>query len=153
MIVRLTKLSDERHRFEAWRDDGSHEAADLETRSLLLHDLVHYAVESRAGLARGFFGCLAAGVSLARLGDREAPLMDEEPDLAYAERLVGPMQSLFRGRMTRARYLELTHLDAAFVTDVLEHLRRLDGRWRATRYRDAMDLPWPAAGPPPLASP
>jgi hypothetical protein len=70
MRILLTKLNDASHRFEIVRADGSGERAELETRSTLLHDLVHYAVEAQAGLTSAFFGRLASGDALAELADR-----------------------------------------------------------------------------------
>jgi len=61
MLIRLTRLTNERHRLEFVRDDGTSEARELETRSALLHDLVHYAVETEAGLEASFYGQLAGG--------------------------------------------------------------------------------------------
>ena len=63
MIVRFTRLSPTHHRFEALRDDGSIESRELETRSLLNHDLVHFALESEGELKDGFYGTLARGGS------------------------------------------------------------------------------------------
>lgn len=40
-----------------------------ETRSYLVHDLLHYAVESEAGLSGGFWGNLARGKTLADMND------------------------------------------------------------------------------------
>ena len=54
MLIRLTRLTNERHRLEVVRDDGTREARELETRSALPHDLVHYAVETEAGLGASF---------------------------------------------------------------------------------------------------
>ncbi len=54
LTLRFTKLSDERHRFEYRRPDGTGEAIEMETRSLLRHDLLHFALEREAGL-RGSF--------------------------------------------------------------------------------------------------
>jgi hypothetical protein len=45
MLIQLTGLTPSHHRFQIQRDDGSSEAVELETRSLLIHDLTHYAVE------------------------------------------------------------------------------------------------------------
>jgi len=61
MLIRFTRLTNERHRLEFVRDDGTSEARELETRSALLHDLVHYAVETEAGLMASFYGQLAGG--------------------------------------------------------------------------------------------
>lgn len=48
MRISLTKLSDARHRFSYLRADGSGETLELETRSFLIHDLVHFALENAA---------------------------------------------------------------------------------------------------------
>ncbi|QDU68048.1 hypothetical protein [Engelhardtia mirabilis] len=145
MRIVFTKLTDQRHRLELRREGYPCEAVELETRSLLLHDLTHFAVEARAEITEGVYGRLAAGSSLAELAQAV-----EAPGLAMAEDLVGPMQSLFNGRGSRERYLELGRarypqvVDEAFVDDVLESLRRLVGRWRATPFGGSMELTWPA---------
>src|SRR5262245_32941665 len=61
MRIRLIKKTDDRHVLEAVRDDGSVASAEFETRSTLRHDLMHYAVEQRAGLRSSLFGTIAAG--------------------------------------------------------------------------------------------
>src|SRR3954454_19930968 len=48
MRIVFRKLSDERHTLEIVREDGRREEVDCETRSLLVHDLLHLAVESEA---------------------------------------------------------------------------------------------------------
>lgn len=147
MRIVLTRLTDRTHRFEIVRRDGSQERVELETRSLLLHDLVHYAVEAEAGIAAGFYGSLAAGVPMDALADRDHP--PEGEGLAMAESLVGPMQSLYHGRASRELYVERAGarypdvVDEAFVDGVLERLRRLVGRWKATPFGEAMELTWP----------
>jgi hypothetical protein len=154
MRILLTKLNDASHRFEIVRADGSGERAELETRSTLLHDLVHYAVEAQAGLTSAFFGRLASGDGLAELAGRGP--FPPQSELAMAEARVGPMQSLWNGRASRAGYLEgcgglyPAVVNEAFVDGALEHLRRLVGRWRATAYQATMELPWP---PPERAAP
>src|SRR5262245_27424857 len=65
MRILLRKISDSKHRLEIVRDDGSRESVELASRSFLLHDFLHYAVETRAGLKASFWGMLAAGKTLA----------------------------------------------------------------------------------------
>lgn len=159
MRIIFTKLTDERHRLAIERDDGSREEAELETRSFLLHDLVHHAVESVAGIEDGFWGLLARGTTLDALADRtmENPIskgfsaqaesaQGARQGIALAERLVGPMQSVWNGRLDRARYIEVANLDFvddAFVDRVHERLRALVGHWRATKVRESMIIHWP----------
>src|SRR5690349_8596018 len=99
MRITLVKLSDQRHRLEVCRDNGTTEGVELETRSLLLHDLVHYAVEQEAPIPDGFWGMVAGGAPLG------GQMMDGGPGAMLAEALTGPMQSLWNGRTTKETYL------------------------------------------------
>lgn len=153
MRISFTKLADDRHRLAIHRDDGSSDAVELETRSLLLHDLVHYAVEAEASIEDGFWGLLSQGWTLSAFSDRT--MKDPpSPGLALAERLVGPMQSLWQGRFEEALYLESAPpeasgiVDADFVARVRSRLRALTGHWRATPFGGVMEIAWPAARDP-----
>ena len=50
LTLRFTRLSPDLHRFEYRRADQTGEALELETRSFLFHDLLHYALENEAQL-------------------------------------------------------------------------------------------------------
>jgi hypothetical protein len=143
--ILLTKLTNERHRLAIERDDGTRESVDLETRSFLLHDLVHFAVEAEANIADGFWGLLAEGTTLDDLADRTMadPI---SPGIALAERLTGPMQSVWNERLDRALYVEQAKLDFVtidFVERVCKHLRALTGHWKATPFHETMAIFWP----------
>jgi hypothetical protein len=144
--ILLTKLSDDRHRLAIERDDASTESVELETRSFLLHDLVHYAVEAEAKIDDGFWGLLARGTTLAELSDRTmaTPI---SPGIALAEKLVGPMQSVWNDRLAPELYMEHARglVDDGFVDRVRERLRRLTGHWRSVPVRQVMELTWPPA--------
>jgi hypothetical protein len=154
MRISLRRLSDERHRLDIVREDGSRDGAELETRSLLLHDLVHYAVEAEAPLAEGFWGLLAGGTSLADLADRARP-GPLSADQVLAERLVGPLQSLMQGRLSEPRWRQATAtmtlpfaVDGSFPARVRARLRALTGAWQATPWGGRLVLVWPASEPP-----
>ncbi|WP_218109853.1 hypothetical protein [Oligoflexus tunisiensis] len=129
------------------REDGTSDHAELETRSFLLHDLIHYAVETELQIHDGFWGTLAAGAPLTPLkdGSMAPPLTD---GAMRAERIVSPLQSLWNGRISEEHYLSIMEgmpdVDAGFVKRVMNRLRSLWGHWRATPYRASMDLAWPA---------
>lgn len=115
---------------------------------MLVHDLVHYALEAELGMHDGFWGTVAAGRSFAEL--RAVPFGDS-PGLARAERLVGPLQAVFHGRLAPAevaRMVDGAGPSESEVQAVLERMRRLWGHWRATPFHDTLTLPWP---PPELA--
>lgn len=161
MRILLTKISDERHTLELVRADGARERVECETRSLLVHDLLHYAVESEAGLAFGFWGLLANGKTLADMNDRTgAALAEQAPRLMLVEKIVGALSSLARGASSRdlAEGLQRTMtaqgqesppwLDERFLDRVRERMRRLMGHWKATPFRETMGLDWP----PPISA-
>ena len=155
MRILLRKISDQRHALRLVRDGGACEEVEQETRSTLVHDLLHYAVEAEAGIATGFWGSLAAGVTLDEMNDRtQAALGARAGELGAIERVVGALSSAAKGRPAAevvaglrryAASLDTTMPDwltEPFVEAVQERLRRLLGRWRATAYGAAMELAW-----------
>jgi hypothetical protein len=155
LALRFTKLTAERHRFEYRRADGTGEAIEMETRSFLMHDLVHHAVESEAGLKGSFYGILARIGGYEELRVAGGAALGGE--IAITERIVGALQ----GALTRedlddeafiaavTEYLELVDERAprwctpAFVTAVRDRMRQLAGRWKATPFGEAMELVFP----------
>lgn len=156
--IRFHKLSDARHRLELRRADGTEERRELETRSLLRHDLMHYAVERAAGVASGFWGRLAGGASLTAVGELDLRSMTDGPaddqELAVIERLVGVLHDGGRGRPAAelVAALDQSAADAGtplptwvtedLVARALTTYATLIGRWRATGFGSAMELVW-----------
>jgi len=145
LTVRFTRLDPTRHRFEAVRADGSREVRELETRSYLIHDLVHFALESEARLVSGFYGALARGAAY----DAEAA----SAEAMQVENVVAPLQTAIRGEVDPAAFVARLRAGRASVGDaapewltealiarVLERLRQLSGRWRATPFGETMEL-------------
>jgi hypothetical protein len=155
--IALRKLSNERHVLEVARSDGRVETMECETRSYLLHDLLHYAAESLAGVDDGLWGTLASGVSLAAVHDRSGyAARAVAPEMMAMERIVGILSGAVKGHSAEdivAGYRSQAGalgwhtpdwLTIDFIAAVQERMRRLVGRWKATRYGEAMELPWPA---------
>ena len=156
--IRIHKLNDAQHRLEIVRSDGRREEVVCETRSYLRHDLLHYAVESSAALESGFWGLLASGTTLARMNDRTAPppvAGEQGEEIAAIEQIVGALHrsegpeapELVAGLRRFAESLGGSlprWVTAEFVVRVREAMRSLEGRWRATRYGDVMEISWPA---------
>jgi len=155
LSLRLTRLSPTHHRFEYRRPDGTGEAIEMETRSLLFHDLLHYAVESEAGLRGSFFGILgriggyeelsvAGGAALggeiaitervvsALTGAMQQETLDDDAFVAQATELL----DVYDERAPR-------WFTPAFVVAVRERMRRLIGRWTATPFGQPMELMFP----------
>lgn len=145
LIVRLTRLNPTRHRFEAIRADGTRDVREFETRSVLLHDLVHFAVESEGKIRTGFYGSLLQGAHY-----DAAPEGSEAMQVEY---VVGPLQGALKGEIDpdafveRLRSVQLSTgntLPDWFTTDLvrraLERLRQLRGQWAATPFGETMEL-------------
>ena len=145
LVVRFTRLNPTHHRFEAIRAEGTRDVREFETKSLLLHDLVHFAVESEAKLRGGFYGTLAEGA------DYDAPRPGSEA--MAIEGVVGPLQGALKGDVvpdafvTRLRAAQASMggeapawLTAELIARVLERLRQLQGQWRATPFGQTMEL-------------
>lgn len=157
MLIRLTRLTNERHRLELVRDDGSREARELETRSALLHDLVHYAVETEAGLEASFYGLLASGKSYESLTAEPSA----DPETMQTEAVVGRIQGMAKNdswadidpealaQSLIAGFRSLGHeppawLSGDLIVRIRERFRRVQGQWRATPFHQTLALEFPA---------
>jgi hypothetical protein len=141
MKIVLTKLSEASHRVEVLRLDGSTDAAVLDSRSFLRHDFAHFAVEAELPIRQGYWGQVAGGMPLGGAGFAGQ-------DLALAERLSGPVQTLMRLEAGPEHYLVLLQAllgDQAgeeLAQRIHDRARRLAGHWRATPFGDAMHITW-----------
>jgi hypothetical protein len=156
MRIAFLKISDERHTLEIIRDDGRREQVECETRSYLVHDLLHYAVETEAALDGGFWGNLARGKTLLDMNDRTGKAMQaENPEMAAIEGLVGPLSAAVKGRSAAEMVAGFSVYAAAmqstapewlterFVAAVQERMRKLMGEWKAIPFGGVMTLRWP----------
>ncbi|HEY5009456.1 MAG TPA: hypothetical protein VII42_15765 [Caulobacteraceae bacterium] len=157
LTLRFTRVSPDRHRFEYQRPDGTGEAFDLETHSLLFHDLLHFALETEACLHGSFYGLLARVGGYAELSVGGGAALGGE--IAITERVVGALTGALQAEyldadafVARARdYLDIYDERAprwftpALVLAVRERIRQLEGRWRATPFGETMELRFPLA--------
>ena len=150
LTIRLTRISPTHHRFEYVRADGTGEALELVTREFLTHDLVHFAVESEAGLRGSFYGLLDKVGGYAELTLAGQALGGEAQ---LTEMVVGPLQNAISPELDAAaiadrisafmRDMDLRPprwLTGAFIDAVRERLRRLQGEWKATPFGGTMEL-------------
>jgi hypothetical protein len=165
--ISFRKITDDRHILEVTLADGRTESVECESRSSLLHDLLHYAVESEARLGGGFWGNLAAGKTLAQMNDRTARTGTASPPLGAGmagemgaiERLVGALHQTTKGRSpldivasVRRFYESIGEQAPAWLTEALvdavqERMRRMQGVWRATPRGGRLELSFPPDGP------
>ena len=155
MIVVFHKDSHERHRLECVRADGSVTSATLETRSLLRHDITHFLVESKARLARSFYGLVSSGLALEKRDGEKAdpmtPFANEEVEVT--EMVVAVLQGALRDEAeagaTHRQIVQLlttkelsvpTYLTEEFVAALLPEYRFFMKRWNALRTGESIRL-------------
>lgn len=155
LVLRFTRIGRDRHRFEYARPDGTGEAVEMETRSLLFHDLLHFAVESEAGLRGSFYGLLAKVGGYQELTVNGGAALGGE--VAITERVVGALTgALHAGELDPNAFVERVTefldiyeeraprwLTPDFVLAVKERMRRLEGQWKATPFGQTMELRFP----------
>ena len=155
LVLRFTRVSPTSHRFEYRRPDGTGEAIEMETRSFLFHDLLHYAVESEAGLKGSFYGILGKIGGYEELSVAGGAALGGE--IAITERVVGALTGALQQEDLDAEafvaqvteYLEIFEERAprwftpAFIAAVRERMRQLTGRWKATPFGETMELGFP----------
>ena len=141
MQITFTRLNDDSHRVEVLRADGSTDAITLNSRSFLRHDFAHLAVEAELPIALRYWGQVAAGAALG--GDAFSG-----QDIALAEKLAGPVQTLMRTEAQPAAYLALLQrVVPALARETLaqrihEHAPRLTGQWTGTPFGSTMRIRW-----------
>ena len=159
LTLRFTRVSPTHHRFEYRRADGTGETIEMETTSLLVHDLLHYVVESEVGLKGSFYGILGRIGGYEELSVAGGVALGGE--IAITERVVGALTGAMQQDDLDAdafaaqvrEYLEIYEERAprwftpAFIAAVRERLRQLMGCWNATPFGETMELEFePARG-------
>ncbi len=152
LLLRFTRTSPSHHRFEYRRPDGTGEAIEMETRSLLFHDLLHFAVESEAHLKGSFYGILGKIGGYEELVVAGGTALGGE--IAITERVVGALTGALKAESfdpdgfidELTDYLDLYDeraprwLTAEFTLAVAERMRRLQGEWNALPFGQTMEL-------------
>lgn len=135
MIVWFIRVDPKQHRFRVERDRLDLVDALLETRSMLLHDLAHYALESSLRTSKGFFGLLAAGVHPADL--RELSSLDPTllSELMEIETGAARLQSSFKHGVADPAAEETKVLAALWST------------WSKAKQGEGLRLAWPHPRP------
>jgi len=148
--IRIHK-GDGRHRLICTRADGSTTQAETGP-GLPAHDLAHLVAERALGLGAGFFGNVAAGRTIAELGD-PAVIRTLGAEAWTAERLAralgatatggcgaDELPALVRAELGEAALPALTvDLAQQMVADFAAQL----AAWRALADGDALVLDWP----------
>lgn len=134
MQLWFARIDPKTHRFVVERPPHSRVSVALESRSMLLHDLTHYAVETELQTQDGFYGLLTTGIELERLRDSSLTLEVSEKLMAI-EKQVALLQTKFKRG-------EATTTEGAGA-----RLRRIHGAWSKAKQGEALKLTWPNSEP------
>ena len=138
MEINITKLSQESHSLSVRRKDLSEESVALNIRSFLRHDL---ALETELPIPLGFWSSAAHGTPLHGLSIKS-------PDIALAESLAGPIQTLMRVDANEDTYFQTLHrIQPKHITpDITSRIRargkQLLRHWKATNRGQTMQILW-----------
>lgn len=152
MRIELRKLTNDMHELRCLRDDGSVEVAQLETRSLLVHDLTHLAFEQQAGLQKSFWGSVASGKTF---NDLRETFTEPTDQLKLTETLIGPLQAVMQGKVSAEQYLMVLEqlfsaqklvvpvwLTVDLVQSAKQYFHHLYGEWNALPFGEVMVIDW-----------
>jgi hypothetical protein len=135
------------------RGDGTRTWERLQ-RSMAVHDLVHFAVESELGFARGFYGLLESGWSITTFLDRESR-RELPAESGVVEYLVGQLwEQSMNGRRPEASEfnaalaliestkpgLVLRKLSAQELERVRSRIDDLVARWHSLAPGETLEL-------------
>ena len=156
MNISFLKISDHEHELRVQRRDGSVESAVCETRSFLVHDMTHLAFEQEAKTQFGFWGSVASGKTLAEVSDRASIAnLDATSEALRIEKAVVIFQGLTKGKSVESivtafnqqrsnfEWARPEWFEPEFVNRVQQRLTKLMGKWKATRFGEAMTIHWP----------
>jgi len=152
LTLTLTRVSPTHHRLEYIRADGTSEAAEIESKSFLFHDFVHFALETEAHLKGGFFGLLSQGHTYAELSGK-TPSEHETEEALLVEQAVGIMTGVIKKTSTpQEALIAFKNIQDAYgksvpawfttqlIEKILERHRKLLGHWNAMRFGETLEL-------------
>ena len=148
----IKRISPTHHTLRYVREDGSGEEKAFESKSTLLHDFMHLAIESEAQLMHGFFGLLTQGYSYDELAGK-APSQYPEEEAMNVEMVVGPFSAITKGKATATQLIEgLGNLFGAhgkpvpsWVTSGMldrayQRYQCILGKWNSLKYGETLEL-------------
>lgn len=152
--ISLTHTSPTHHKLQYVRPDGTGETLELETKSFLLHDLLHFAVETEAKLQNSFYGMLARGEIYATLTKENDPMNTPQTgEIGVTERVVGGLTAYLKKGPDDDEFLDMMenlcnatgehvpeYLTKKFLKNIKERMRKLQGEWSSTKFGETMTL-------------
>ncbi len=156
MTIKIKRISPTHHTLEYVREDGSGELKTFESKSVLVHDFIHLAIEREAGINQGFFGLLAQGYTYDELAGK-APSDYPKREGEEVEMVVGPFTAVVKGNATPAELMDIlrTLFEAngrnvpgwattALFEEAHERYKRILGEWNSLQFGETFEIKFPA---------
>lgn len=153
LTITITKISGTHHLFTYKRYDRDKtfegESRELESKSFLAHDFLHYCVEMEAQTLDGFYGVLLRGKTYDDLLHLDAEAAGK---MKVIEQIVGALTGITKGvdvsgapqYLKQAWELEgiesPAYFNERFIKRVAERYKKLIGEWKSTPYGETMTL-------------
>jgi hypothetical protein len=151
--IRIKKISPTHHQFKYRRADNTGESLELETKTFLYHDFLHFAVESEAHLENSFYGQLVKRKNYAALTEPMNGELNFSTEIVVTERVVGALTGALKSSSSfEQMYSSMKNMFDAygepvpkwlterFFVNVKERMRHLLGQWSATKFGEIMEL-------------
>jgi hypothetical protein len=136
VVIRFTKGKDKQDTLSCLRDDGS--TTWERARAGVLHDLIHYVVETTLGYREAFYGLLAAGWDIQEFGEID-PRTGRKPaipvEAGRTEGIVGLLQmdvlgvARFEEGVASLAEWNLPHLAPEILDRMRQDIHALHQQW------------------------
>ncbi len=157
LTLHFTRVSPTHHRFEYRRKDDTGESVELETKSFLVHDFIHFCIEHEGKRKEGFYGLIEQGHAYAELTQSALSTrgtMVGTKESADIEILTGPFTSLIKGEGVTVGDVRagLQNIFSAhkeevpswmtedMLTRAEDRYRRLMGAWGSLKFGETLTL-------------
>jgi hypothetical protein len=144
MKIEIKKSTPYQSEYTITRDGKSFELITLETKTFLVHDISHYAVEKHLQYSKGFWGLLSKGHSFNELFGKDNP---QTTELRLIEKIVGPVQSTYLGYIPKEDFEQFVkHLDFTMPESVLNscltEIESILKKWEHLLIGQQLTLEW-----------
>jgi hypothetical protein len=152
LVLKFTRISPTHHTLEYVREDGSRESAEMETKTFLEHDFLHYAIESEARISTGFFGLLGRGYNFSQL-NLKSPSDFDVPESHHVERAVGVFTGMIKGNLSEEDAMRgvknfydaegraiPSWITADLFVRAKEKYRQIYGKWNSLPFGKTLEL-------------
>ena len=150
MKLIFTKISPTHHTLCVCREGLKDDIQNCETRSLMPHDLIHFAYEKTVWLKNSFWGLLSQWYNIEHFPDE---LVSESSELYRTEMIVGPLTWYLMKEVSEAQVISyIQNACDAYGIEVPQHIttetlklikieyERLWWEWRSLPWNQEMIL-------------